>query len=134
MFEHEHPSLWQEMQTANTEWAAAYEGGPDWSEAGDGGEYTGTGYLPPPPPTSWNPPQPPTTSYAPPSHPYLTSILFLHYRPDQQRALCRKRKHRPPYASTPCRDRYRPPQRTIGDVYSERGLPPRLTSVDKTRY
>ena len=91
-------------------------------------------HFPPPSPTSPHLPQPPTTSHVPTSHPYPASFLFPHYRRDHQRAPRRKCEHRPPYQSTPRRERCHPPRHTIGDVYGDRGPPPRPNNLDRTQY
>lgn len=63
LLEHEHPSLWHEMQAVDEGWAAAYKGEPDLQGEMNRGMYTSTIYSPSPPPAPWYPPQPPTTCY-----------------------------------------------------------------------
>jgi hypothetical protein len=142
--EHEHPSLWHELQAADEEWAADHEGGPGVDEEVDTGEYLqGTystppspaAYLPPQPlPTPWYPTQPPTTSYRPRSNQFRPPQPHSRYYRDPPRAPRQRREYRPPCTPKTRRERYRPPRRTICDVYGERGPPPPPNRVDRHRY
>jgi hypothetical protein len=129
-FEHEHPSLWHEMQAADEEWAAEHEGEPGFT----GGMlqvciYTPTTHphLPPPllapptPPNPWYPPQPPKSSYNPHVQPQPPHSRYQGNRP---RAPRHGHGYRPRYTTSTPRERYRRPRLTIGDVYGKRGLIP----------
>jgi hypothetical protein len=130
-FEHEHPSLWHEMQAVDGEWAADHEGGPELYEELATGMYVHPNYIPPPSPTPWRLPQPlnpgftatPNHSRPPPPH--------IRYQGHQPRAPRHRYGYRPRYTTSTPRERYRRPRLTIGDVYGKRGLRIPLSQPDR---
>jgi hypothetical protein len=112
------------MRAANEEWAAEHGLQPDPYEGMDAGEYTSIDYPAPPSPTSWYPPQPPMTRHGPNPNRFRPQHPQSRYQRGPPRAPRQRYEYRPPRTPRTRRTRYRPPQKTIGDVYGERGPPP----------